>query len=226
MYLSLFFNLSHIMYGVTIMNRRIIFFSEPETGRSYFALFLCGTFFICGCIVGTLSAGLVADGSNLEEFISGYIRLAGEGIAIRPEFLSSLFNAFKYHLAVLFFSFSVLGVFLVPALSAVRGFFLTFSISALIRLFGSGGIVLALALFGLDALITIPCFFILSVQSFSASLRLFQLVRNPGTRLGNHPYDRLFFIRCGVCFALLSGSALIETFLTSYLVSFAASHLS
>jgi stage II sporulation protein M len=132
---------------------------------------------------------------------------------------------FKYHLAALFLGFSVLGVFCIPALSAVRGFFLSFSVSAIIRLMGSKGILLTLSIFGINTLITIPCFFVLSVSGFSASLYLLRLVFSKNTKNTASPFNSRFFMNCGICLIVLMVSTLIDTYLTPYLISYAASHI-
>lgn len=180
---------------------------------------------MCGCIAGTLAAGTITDNSSLKEFISGYIRLVEDGTSAQSSFLTSLINAFKYHLTAVFLGFSVLGIFFIPALSAVRGFFLSFSIAAVIRLFGSGGIVLALSIFGFGTLLTIPCYFILAVQAFSMSFILLRMTLGSGGRVGLFQDKRRFLFNLIICVALLILSAIIETYLTSHLIRFAAANI-
>lgn len=207
------------------MNRRFLMFSLQDSGTNYFGLIICGAMFLCGCIIGTVSAGFVSDGESLRQYISSYVaQVSGETLG-KPEFLSALFGACKYHLIAIFLGFSILGVICIPLLSAIRGFFLCFSISAFVRLFGSSGILLALSVFGTGTLITVPCYFILAVSSFSASLYLFRMILANGGRGALSPFGSKFFVRCGICFIILVLSALIETTLTSQLISYTASHL-
>jgi stage II sporulation protein M len=120
--------------------------------------------------------------------------------------------------------FSIFGVFCVPVLSAVRGFFLCFSISAIVRHFGGDGVFLALAIFGVSAAVTVPCFFILSVQSFSSSLYVLRGMSAKG-RIGlisQPPGGRRFFRRVCVCAAVLTCSALLDTLLVPRLITLAA----
>ena len=151
---------------------------------------------------------------------------SGSGISSLLDFVLFLFNMFKYHLLAMFFGFSVLGIICLPVLSALRGFFLCFSISAMIRLFGSNGIALALSVFGIGTLLTIPCYFILAVQAFSASLNLFKAVRaTGGGRVPPVPYGRGYFLLWGVCFLILAVAFLAGVFITPYLTDLAAAKM-
>ncbi|MCL2409799.1 MAG: hypothetical protein FWC96_09385 [Oscillospiraceae bacterium] len=201
------------------MNKRVMI-AEPEAGSDYLGLIVCGALFICGAIVGTAAAGVAGD-AGLSDYMAGYLTLGGD-VRIGG-FFSALLGAWTYPLAAILLGFSVFGVFFVPALAAVRGFFLCFSISAIVRYFGGDGVLLALAIFGVSAAITVPCFFILAVQSFSSSLYVFKSVT---MRVGvTAPYRGGFFRRILVCAAVLMGSALIDTLFVPRLIGFAAGRI-
>ena len=91
------------------MNRRLFGIAAvaPETdGARTFGLILCASLFLCGCIVGVISAGFVSDAGGLSNYVSGLIRQnAGQAVA-QPGFLPCFFNSTKYHIVALFFAFS------------------------------------------------------------------------------------------------------------------------
>ncbi len=186
---------------------------------------VCAALFLCGCIIGTVTARFISDGTNLNTYVSNYISFFLSGSSSKPGLITAITDNLKYHLFAIFLGFSVLGVFCIPILSAVRGFFLSFSISAIIRLLGSKGIILALSIFGVNTLLTIPCFFVLSVSAFSASLYILRLVFSKNVKSSVSPFNSRFFINCGICLIVLMMSALIDTYLTPYLISYAASHI-
>lgn len=221
----LFQSCSISIYGVIELNRRLLFLSFNSTKKNYLGLLACGALFLCGCIAGTVAAGFIDDGTKLNEYVTGYLSIFLNDTSPKLSLLASLANNFKYHLTALFLGFSVIGVFILPLLSAVRGFFLSFSAAAIIRLLGSKGILLTLALFGVNTLITIPCFFILSVSAFSASLYLLRLVFSKNLKNVVSPFNSRFFINCGICLIVLIISALIDTYLSPYLISNAVSHI-
>ena len=179
--------------------------------------------FLCGCIIGTIAAGFVGDGTKLNEYISGYLSLFLSGTSAKLSLFTAITDNLKYHLFSIFLGFSILGIFCIPLLSAVRGFFLSFTVSTIIRLLGSKGILLVLSIFGVNTLITIPCFFVLSVSAFSASLYLLRLSKNVKSAVS--PFNSRFIMNCGICLIVLIISALIDTYLTPHLISYAASHI-
>ena len=205
-----------------MINKRVLS-GRLNSGSDYFGLIACGALFICGGIVGSAAAGF-AGGAEVSIFMAEYLTRAN-GSALRTgEFFLAFLNACMYPFAAVFLGFSVLGVFCLPALAAVRGFFLCFSISAVVRSFGADGTLLALSIFGVSAVLTIPCFFVLSVQSFSSSLKVLKSVSARGSGV-TRPYDGGFFKRIGICFVVLACSALIDTLLVPRLIGLAAGRI-
>ena len=194
-----------------------------NSGSDYFGLIVCGALFICGGIVGSAAAGF-AGGAEVSNFMAEYLARANGNALRTGEFFSALFTACMYPFAAVFLGFSVLGVFCLPALAAVRGFFLCFSISAVVRSFGGDGALLALSIFGLSALLTVPCFFVLSVQSFSSSLKVLKSVTARGAGV-MRPYDGEFFKRIGACAVVLACSAFVEILLVPRLIGLAAGRI-
>ena len=188
-------------------------------------MLICGITFLCGCIIGTFSAGLVKDTSSLNSLLSDYISYYLNGAADKPDFITTLFEVYKYHLAAIFLGLTVPGVLLLPALSAVRGFMLSYCVSAIVRLLGGNGVWLALSIFGIRTFITIPCFFILSVYAYSCSAYIFRQSFSKNMKFAASPFNRRTLIVCGICFLVLLLSALIDTYMTPSLIGFAASHI-
>ncbi|MDR3278125.1 MAG: hypothetical protein LBT12_05070 [Oscillospiraceae bacterium] len=197
------------------MNRRLPTPARLDAGSDSLGLLLCAALFLCGCAAGTVAAGLAPPGDALTQYISGV--LPPEGGA-RPLFPVVLLGVCKYHLAALFFGFSLLGALCIPGIVAMRGFFLCFSVSYIVRGFGLGGVPLALSMFALDAVFTVPCFFVMAVQSFSSSRRLLAGVLSRGG--GESAYGSVFFRRCAVCAGVLCVSALLDTFFAPMLIRY------
>lgn len=206
------------------MKRRILFISLQHDRSLSIGLILCGAMFLCGCIIGTVAAGAISSADQLGETINGYLSVFSSGMPSQPDFFSAALNAFKYQLAAVFLGCSIFGVVCIPLLSAVRGFFLCFSVSAFVRTLGGKGILLSLSVFGLDALITIPCFFILAVSAFSASHYISKMALSKNKKPGI-PFSSNILVVCGICFMLLVLSALIDTYLTPSLISYTASKI-
>lgn len=200
--------------------------SLNDSKTNYLGLLACGALFLCGCIIGTFSAGFLQDGTNLNSFITEYMAIFLNGTKAQPGFFGALFDNVKYHLMAVFLGFSILGVICIPLLSAMRGFFLSFSIAAIVRLLGGKGILLTLAIFGINTLLTVPCFFVLSVSAFSASLYFIRSIFSKNTKSTISPFNKRYFLNCGICVLILIVTALIDAYLTPHLISFAASHLS
>lgn len=217
--------MSHILYGVIYLNKRLFLFSFYGEKKRHLGLIACGVMFLCGCIIGTVCAGFISDGTKLNDYVSGYLSIFLDGTSARPDFFSAVIDTYKYHLTALLFGFSIIGIFFIPVLTAARGFFLCFSVSAIVRLLGVKGIFLALSIFGISTILTIPCFFILSVYAFSASLYIFRFLFSKNAKSSVSPFNGNFFLHCGICMFILMISALIETYLTPQLISFAASHI-
>lgn len=204
------------------MNRRFLFISGKAPSSNFFAFILCAAFFLSGCVLAVFSAGYVSDAEILSDYMSLYLQMIEDGGAVDLSFLSVFFNTAKYHIAAVFLGFSVIGFLCIPILSAVRGFFFTFSIAVIIRLYGGDGILLALCLFGINALVALPCYFILAARSFCASKSLFGMAAYPGQKSYAAPYRDGYFMCCLICLGLLLLAAVVDTYLVTFLVRLVA----
>ncbi|SHH49417.1 Stage II sporulation protein M [Sporobacter termitidis DSM 10068] len=207
------------------MNKRFFVISLHDESFSRAGLVLCGVLFLCGCIAGTVTAGFVNDGTRLNNYFSSFMSFFLTGNSVKRDFFSAVIDTFKYNLLAIALGFSVIGVFFLPVLSAFRGFFLSFSAAMVVRVLGGKGVALALAIFGANTLITIPCFFVLSVDAFSASLAFFRIAVFKSQKAGASPFNSRFFARCGICLAVLLAAALIDLYVTPHLISYAASRI-
>ena len=170
-----------------------------------------------------MTAGLLQDGDMLQRYVAAFLDTYKN--APQVNFFAALFSTVKYHLAAVFLGLSILGPLLIPVLSAVRGFFLSFSVTAVMRCLGVKGIGFTLSLFGIPAIVSIPCFFILSALAFSSSLYLLRMIRAQGARSLTPPFCGRLFVSCGACFILLVALAVADAYLISRLVSHTASHI-
>lgn len=203
------------------MNKRFNEKRSTTDPSDRIAVLLSVIFFVSGIFVGTFSAGSIDETGSVALYgdINEYIEVIRNGSYVRADFLSAILSAYKYHLLVVFLGLSVPGFIIIPFLSGVRSFYLSFSIAAFIKVFGSGGALVAFGLFGLGALITIPCLFMLSAQSFMASYELWRLVVGKSRGTVTRIYGKRYFFRCGAVMAVLFFSVLLEMYVTPWFVS-------
>lgn len=133
---------------------------EKTTGNKALAL-CCGAFALGAAVGFALSAWLGAAGS-----LDGYA--LGFSTGVRVSFGEVFWNGLRWPLFVWVLGFTALGVWITPIMFALRGFFLCFGVACLSGC-AQGGLLLAFVLFGLDALVTLPVFFLLGVGSFKRS---------------------------------------------------------
>jgi stage II sporulation protein M len=207
------------------MNKRFAFIISDDRAGCLPGLILCGALFLCGVIAGTFSSAFVGDVNELTNYFSEYLTLTQDGAFVDPSFLSVLADTFRYPLLVFALGFSIPGVIGVPILSVVRGYTLAFSVSVLVRLYGGDGVLLALSFFALGTMITVPCFLVLAAQSFKSACLLTLTVIKPGLRAGRSPYSWRYFLNSLLCFGFLALAAVLDTWLTVYMVRFAVSHI-
>jgi len=208
------------------MKRKITYQVDSDR-RGFLGLMICGAFFACGIILGTVSARRLDSAGTqvLYESMMGYMEQIRMGTNLSPGFLSVLWTAGRDHFIVLFLGFSLLGPLCLPILSGVRGFYLSFSIATLIRAFGTGGVPVALSLFGVGALFTLPIFFILVSQAFSASAEMGRMMFGFGNVQVGTLYGRMFLRKLILCFLGILAAVFVEIYLTPALVSWTSSFL-
>lgn len=180
-------------------------------------------FFLCGGILGAAAGGYVKGeaADTLCGFIQGYLSDINSKTPEAGSFIRVLRNTFVFPLSAFLLGTSVIGFLLLPPLAACRGFLLGFSAASVIRVFGSGGKLLIFASYGINALISIPCVFLIAIQAMQISGKLFAS-GIPGLKNSGISGKRLI-IKPAMCCVIMFMTAILDTYLTPYLIRLAAS---
>ena len=201
------------------MRRAVAGFWWSPTIEGTPALIVTAIFFAFGGLLGGLGSvwsagsGMDAMSGYLEEFLA----TAQRGALREPAFWVLVWRAIRWPLAAFLLGFTALGVFGLPVLAAVRSFFLSFSVAAFAQAYGGRGLMTAFLLLGIPALVYVPAFFLLTVQSFSAACSLAGRTAGQGRR--ELPYHRDYFFRCGLCGAAVCLGVFLEQYLVPALVT-------
>ena len=128
--------------------------------------------FLAGLIAGTM-VGLFSDAPQ------GFLLSTG---LISPDpssmtFVHLLWHAFRYVLIALLLSTGILGVALLPLLSAVRAFAFSCSVSVVLQQRTSAAFLLAFFSLGIPAVLSLPGFFLAETDAFRISRQFCQRVR-------------------------------------------------
>ena len=185
----------------------------------FFPKLLClALFFLGGVILGQAVSSGVPDetGRELQAYLQGYLSLESgvSGSAV----WSALVLYFRYPILAVLLGFCSVGVILLPVTAAAFGFFLSFSVCCFTAAFGPDGILLALTVFGLRCLISLPCFFLLAVPAWEASVHLALAAFGGGRRTAPIRYGRDWWRRVACCSAGLLAGAAFELFCSPWLL--------
>lgn len=220
--MSLLSGLSHMINWVTLMNRRFIFFLNGSRSKFFLYFVYCAAAFLCGIFLGAFASADVSDSDSVFEYFYQMISLLQSGSQVNSGFFENLFDLSKYHLAALFFAFSVFGVFLIPGFAVVRGFLFSFAVSSAIRVMGGESLFLVLSMFGVTAVFSVTTYIFVSAVSLSASADLFLKLKCNTDGKAFSAFSGGFFVSCFVCFLVLVAAALLETYVAPYFVKMAA----
>ncbi len=145
-------------------------------------LVLLAAFFAGGVAAGALIAARTDAAVSMEirRYLTDFLRLE-EGRTMGA-LASTVFAYTRDALLALILGCTAAGVVLLPCAAAVMGGLLSFSVCCFTMSFGTEGILLALAVLGLRCLVTLPCFFLLAAQGWSASAALAGLLFGRGKR--------------------------------------------
>lgn len=192
------------------MRRAVAGFWWSPTTQGTPALVVTAAFFTLGALGGALLALRVAEGGAeaLEAYLEQFFSLARDGELAQPSFFMLLWRALRWPLLAFLLGFSALGVLFLPLLSSLRGFFLAFSVASFTRSYARKGLAASFLLLGVPGSVYLPVFFLLCAQSLRAAWAL--TGRTPGQSRREMPYDRDYFLRCGVCAAAMFAGLLIE----------------
>jgi len=155
-------------------------------GLFFLCLSLLTVFFLTGIILGQVSAKDNPDAitTELRQYLMDYCLLDDGEERIGHFFLSALMVYFRYPLMAFFLGCLLPGTLVLPLIAAAFGFFLSYAACCFARAFGEIGVLLAAAVFGLRCLISIPCFFVLSVSALQRGIcSIYDLLRGGGKRV-------------------------------------------
>lgn len=200
------------------MRRTVAGFWWSPTMEGTPALVVTAAFFALGSLIGFFWAyGLGGGGVEiLTGYLERFLSVAQSGGLDAPDLVTLLWRTFRWPTASFLFGFTALGLVGLPTLSGMRGFYLAFSVSAFVQAYGRNGLALAFLLLGLPCLLTVPVFFLLTTQSFTAALHL--AGRRSGQGKRDLPYRRDYFLRCGLCGGAACLALLFERYLIPVLV--------
>ena len=178
---------------------------------------ICATLFLLGCVAGAIASGGISASGYSESVLPPdtqvneyFASLAGaESRSFGARFLSELRISGKFHVLVVFFAFSAIGVAAIPAVMALRGFLLCFAAASVIRGFGVPGVPYALVMFAPEALVAIPGLFVLATHSMLSSVTLLRACL-PRSNLTEQPFGAAYVRRAAFCLALVCVSAFID----------------
>ena len=201
------------------MRRTVAGFWWSPTFGGTPALVITATFFVLGIFIGCLTAFRInTDGAEaLCSYMEQFLALAQEGGLSFPGLSAVMWRFLRWPLAAFLLSFTALGLFAAPALSALRGFFLAFAVTCFARAYGRTGLTVAFLLLGVPGLLSVPAFLLLTTQSLSVAYVLAGKECGQGKR--EFPYGREFLLRSGLCAGILFVSLLVECYLVPILVT-------
>ncbi|MEG1633110.1 MAG: hypothetical protein RR314_03560 [Oscillospiraceae bacterium] len=144
---------------------------RPAGNAGMLPLIVLFAFFVGGSVAGSLLGGKALAGTAGEALL-----LSDGRVYAAVGYLPLFFSCAKYHIAILLFATSLLGVFLIPCAMAVRGFVLACTAVTLAASYpGLRGVLISLVVLGIPSLITVPCLFLLGRDGLCMSIRLIAL---------------------------------------------------
>ena len=177
-------------------------------GQGATLVLLC-LLFLAGGIAGCLFAGLAdrEGAEGLRDYLIDYLSLVRDGGLFRALW-PVVWGEMRYLLAVLLLSVTAIGVAAIPMVLLVRGFFFAFSVGCFCRVFGAAGLIPGLVLFGLPALLWGPSLFLAAFQGMAGAQALMRRV--VGESRCALPFSPRYWVRAGICGALMLACAGVE----------------
>lgn len=127
------------------------------------------------CFLAGAAAGSFMSAGNITQAAQEAVFLDGSSIYGTADFLSLLLSCAKYHIAVVLCATSLLGVVLIPVISAFRGFALACTAASVAASAAGNGVLLTAVVLGLPSLLTVPALFLLGCDGMRFSGRLMLL---------------------------------------------------
>lgn len=184
----------------------------------FFLFFLLGLW--AGQRLAARESALVT--SELARYLGIWTELARQPELTLRQILRSLLLYFRYPLLAFLLGFASFGVLLIPLLGSLMALSFSYSVSCFAAAFSAKGVTMALAAMGLRCLITLPCFFILGSGALHSSWELTCCTLAQGRRRSGALYGRAYFLHFFISSAVLTAGALLDLWLTPWLLSLAA----
>ena len=163
--------------------------------------------FVIGAVAGSYIGSFFDFDSALNDFI--------DFTALNSlSYFEVFFRFVRFHIIVIFLGTSFLGIALLPALSCIRGYALSCTAATIISAYPKDGIIMALVILGIPTVLSLPCFFVMSVDGFISSGRIVNLLHGRAAIRTDK-----FFVHSLACLPFLALGTLLEMKLVPYLVS-------
>ena len=171
--------------------------------RRVSALLFLSCCFLLGGLSGCFWANSLSDNGSIAlwEYVNSYLTVLREGTVETGDLLKTSWELFRWPVLTILFAFTAPGLVVIPILFLLRGFLLSFSIACFVRVLGSSGAILAFFLFGISGSLSLPVLFVLGNQGMEACRKL--CLRLLGSKPPKSIYGNEYFIRCGLCAAVL-----------------------
>lgn len=176
-----------------------------KDSKLYFLLLILS--FSVGCLAGSLVGSFFEFGSSLSDFMGVSGLESSNAVTV-------FFHFSRFHLVAFLLGSSFFGVALLPVISCLRGYALSCTAASIISCYPNNGIIMAVVILGIPAMISLPCFFTISIDGFMSSARIFHLVRG-----NSAPRKDKLYARSLACLPFLAIGTLLEIKLVPYLVS-------
>lgn len=179
----------------------------PQIQESKTRFLLLSLSFLIGAVVGSYIGSFFNFDSTLNDFVDlSTLKTMG--------YFAVFFRFIRFHLAVILLATSFLGVALLPALSLIRGYAISATAATIISSYPRNGVVMALVILGIPAVLSLPCFFIMSVDGFTSSKRITSLLNGKAAIRTDK-----FLVHSLACLPFLALGTLLEMKLVPYLIS-------
>ena len=160
--------------------------------------------------LGILAGTCIGMFSTIPDAFSSVLGLLQDKTADR-NLIYAAAHSFRFVLSVLILSFTLYGVLLIPALSMLRGFLLGCSVAAMFQSGSFRGLLLAALSIGIPAILGIPAFILVSMDSFCISTSLFRLFFK--NQRGNTEQKAAFAAHMMILTALIAAEVMYSSFL-------------
>lgn len=199
----------------------------PGTWGPLVGLMVLGLCFLGGILLGQGALNRVPDstGAELKRYLSGFISLRGEDRQKSAVLFQTIGLYLRYPMTAFVLGMLPVGFGLLPLVAVAFGFLLSFAVCCFTATFGPDGLLLALAVMGIRCLVTLPCFFWLGSDAFSASVDLALVSFGRGRRVANRDGQRRRWGRLAVVLALLAIGLCVDSLCSTPLLKWAATYV-